>query len=121
MILVDTSVWIDHLHTADTDLVAILEAGLVVQHPMVVGELALGSLHERARFLSLLSALPRTPLATHHEVMTLVERESLYGRGLSLVDAHLVASLRLLPEGVLWTRDACLRDAAKESGVLTCR
>lgn len=117
MILVGTSVWIDHLHVSEPGLVAELDSGLVVQHPMIVGELALGSLHQRDSFLSLLSALPQMPVATHDEVLGLVEEERLYGRGLSLVDAHLLAALRLAPGAQVWTRDRGLRDAARQVGV----
>lgn len=112
MILADTSLWIDHLHQAEPRLVAELEAGTVAQHPMVAGELALGSLRDRRMILSLLAALPQVRTATHDEVMDLVDDEQLYGVGLGLVDAHLLASLRLTPEASLWTRDKRLNAAA---------
>jgi predicted nucleic acid-binding protein len=119
VILVDTSVWTDHLHHAEPGLVADLESGIVAQHPMVVVELALGSLRNRGRFISLLAGLPQTPVASHSEVGTLIEHERLYGRGLSLVDAHLLGALRLAPGTSLWTRDTRLRDAARSMGIQT--
>lgn len=119
MILVDSSIWIDHLHNPEPRLMADLESGVVAQHPMVVAELALGSLRDRGRFLSLLAALPQTPVASHDEVRTLIEREQLYGHGLSLVDVHLLASLRLAPGISLWTREKGLRNAAPGVGIQT--
>ena len=114
MILVDSAVWIDHFHTADLQLQRLLEAPLVCSHPMIVGELALGSLRHRSETLRLLAALETVPTATHDEVQHLVETHRLYGRGLSLVDAHLLASLRLLPGTRMWTRDRRLQSAAAE-------
>lgn len=86
-------------------------------HPMVVGELALGSIRARAETLALLADLEPLPEATHDEVLYLVDTHGLYGRGLSLVDAHLLASLRLSPGDKLWTRDHRLRLAAEALGV----
>ena len=117
MILVDTSVWVDHLHRTAPSLVELLNRSAVIQHPMIIGELALGSLRDRVRVLELLNDLPRSSVATHDEVMTLVSREALYGKGLSLVDAHLLASIMLTPGSRLWTRDRRLRSAAEELGV----
>ncbi len=117
MVLVDTSVWIDHLHEANPELVELLERSGVAQHPMVIGELSLGSLHDRVRVLGLLSNLPSTPVATHAEVARFVDAHVLYGKGLSLVDAHLLASVLLAPGTRLWTRDKRLQDAARGLGV----
>lgn len=117
MILVDTSVWIDHLHRSDPVLAGALEASFVSQHPMVRGELALGSLRDRGRFLALISNLPQVQLATHEEVMFLVEDKGLHGQGLSLVDAHLLAATLLTPETRLWTRDKKLRQVSRDLGV----
>lgn len=117
MILIDTSVWIDHLHRADPHLVALLERNETSVHPMVIGELSLGSIAGRDRFLSLLSALPAVTEATHEEVLLFVETRRLHGRGLSLVDAHLLASSRLSEGTRLWTRDHRLAGAAAELGL----
>ncbi|MFZ5850614.1 MAG: type II toxin-antitoxin system VapC family toxin [Actinomycetota bacterium] len=117
MILVDTSVWIDHLHRADPQLTAALEADEVGQHPYVLEELALGSIPERPRFLVLLESLRPFPLLSHGELMALVEARQLWGRGLSAVDAHLIGSVLLAPAGRLWTRDSRLRSVADECGV----
>ena len=117
MILVDTSVWIDHLHKTDRELVGALDRSVVVQHPMVIGELSLGSIRNRAKFLELLSNLPSTPAATHDEVNRFVEQHALFGQGLSLVDAHLLASVMLAPGTRMWTRDKRLAAAAERLGV----
>lgn len=112
MILVDTSVWIDHLHHAEAELVDLLDRSLVAQHPVVIGELSLGSLRSRADVLRLLANLPVTSAATHDEVMYLVEQHRLFGQGLSLVDAHLLASALVTPGTGIWTRDKRLHAAA---------
>ena len=95
MILIDTSVWIGHLHRSDQDLVDLLGRAAVAQHPMVVGELALGSLLDRELFLDLLQNLPSMPVATYAEVLHFVDRKHLYGQGQSLVDPHLLAAVIL--------------------------
>lgn len=117
MILVDTSIWVDHLHRSEPGLVALLDRSFVVQHPMVIGELALGTLRDRSTFLGYLGDLAGLPVATHEEVLAFVDANQLHGRGLSLVDAHLLASVRLAPEVRLWTRDKRLRAASRELGV----
>jgi predicted nucleic acid-binding protein len=117
VILVDTSVWIDHLHRHDAELARSLEAVKVCVHPMVIGELALGSLRNRAGVLSLLRALPSAVVATHDETMALVEARQLHGRGLSLIDAHLLASVLLTPGARLLTRDRRLAEAASDLGI----
>jgi predicted nucleic acid-binding protein len=117
MILVDTSIWIDHLHRSDATLAALLVESQVCTHSMIIGELALGSLRDRQTILGLMSDLPSMPLATHAEVLSFVEAHALYGIGLSLVDAHILAALRLSPADRLWTRDRRLRLAADKLGV----
>ena len=118
MILVDTSIWVGHLHRSEAALTALLDTSQVCTHPMIIGELALGSLRERQTILRLLSDLPSTPMATHAEVLSFVEMNALFGIGLSLVDAHLLAALRLSPADRLWTRDRRLHISANELGVL---
>ena len=117
MILVDTSVWIDHLHRHDAELARLLEAVQVCVHPMVIGEMALGSLRNRDVVLSLLRALPSAVVATHDETMALVEARQLHERGLSLVDAHLLASVLLTPGTRLFTRDRRLAASAIALGI----
>jgi predicted nucleic acid-binding protein len=117
MILVDTSIWIDHLRATEAGLVALLEEAEVCAHPMIIGELALGSLQDRSTILSLLADLPGVPVATHAEVLTFLEFHTFYGTGLSLVDAHLLAALRIAGTTELWTRDRRLQSAAERLGV----
>lgn len=104
-ILVDTAVWIDHLHRTDSQLARLLEHGLVVTHPMVIGELALGSIRNRSTVLSLLSGLPTIAEAKSQEILDLVEARALYGRGLGLVDASLLAAALIAGDVAIWTRD----------------
>ena len=111
MILVDTSVWIDHMRTGNRKLRALLNDAEVLAHAFVVGELACGTLRNREEVMALLQALPKAEAAEHGEVMGLVERERLYGRGLGWIDAHLLASARLSGAS-LWTLDRRLSKIA---------
>jgi predicted nucleic acid-binding protein len=117
VILVDTSIWIDHLHSRHPHLVEQLNTVRVATHPIVIGEMALGSIKNRRQVLHLMGDLPKIVEATHAETMTLVESRELFGKGLSLVDAHLLASVLLSPGTRLWTRDRRLREVAAEEGV----
>jgi len=114
--LVDTSVWIDHLRNDRADLRAHLEAGEVVCHPFVLGELACGSIRKRDEVLSLLAALSQVAVAEHDEVMQLLDAHQLMGKGLGWIDAHLLASARLAGQ-TLWTLDGPLKRAAQRLGV----
>ncbi len=114
MILVDTSVWIDHLRTGDAELAAHLNTSRVLMHPFVLGELACGNLHNRDEVLALLRDLPRVTVATDDEVLFFIERQALMGRGIGYVDAHLMAAVALAGSARLWTRDKRLRMVAEE-------
>lgn len=117
MILVDTSVWVAHLRAGDERLAALLDSGDVLAHPFVIGELALGSLRRRDAFLDDLRDLPRAGVATDDDVLQFIERQSLFGRGIGYVDAHLLAAARLTPEAKLWTYDRNLQRVAAELGL----
>lgn len=112
MILVDTSIWIDHLRAGDKSLSALLDAGRVLAHPFVVGELALGILRQRDIILDALSDLPQARVATDKEVLHLIDQNALSGLGIGYVDAHLLAAVRLTAGSVLWTRDKRLHRVA---------
>lgn len=117
MILVDTSVWIDHLHRSEPGLVAALGDDEVGTHPMVIEELALGSLKDRSIVLTLIGELARFPRLAHEEMLTLIEQRRLWSRGLSAVDVHLLGAAALVPGSHLWTRDKRLQLAARDVGV----
>jgi predicted nucleic acid-binding protein len=114
MILVDTSVWVDHLRRRDAALARELDAGTVLVHPFVVGEIACGLLPRRAEILSLLAELPIASVAQHGEALVFIERHRLAGRGIGYVDVHLLASAALAPGTKLWTRDRRLAVAARD-------
>lgn len=116
MILVDTSIWIDHLRAGHSTLAGLLERGLVLTHPWVVGELALGHLSYRGEVVGLLTSLPQAAVATTDEILTLVERHQLYGLGIGYVDVQLLAATRLTPDAELWTDDKRLVAAASRLG-----
>lgn len=117
MILVDSSVWIDHLRRRDAELVALLDAGVVLCHPFVIGELACGHLPNRAGFFSELANLPSAPVAAHDEALGFLDRHALNGRGIGWVDVHLLASAYLAGRAPLLTRDKRLRAIAGELGL----
>jgi predicted nucleic acid-binding protein len=113
LILVDTSVWVDHLRRADKELKSLLNEGLVLTHPFVIGELACGNLKNRDEILALLAALPKAEVASDEEALHLVAERKLYGKGLGWVDVHLLAAARL-SQSPLWTRDKNLGAVARE-------
>ena len=117
MILIDSSVWVDHLRNGDPILASLLNAGGVLAHPFVIGELALGSLRQRALILGALRDLPQAIVAQDAEVADFIERNALFGFGIGYVDAHLLASAKLTPNASLWTRDRRLHEAAMRLGV----
>ncbi|MGH8505170.1 MAG: type II toxin-antitoxin system VapC family toxin [Stenotrophobium sp.] len=115
MILVDTSVWVDHLRAGDPAVAAALERGAVLMHPFVIGELACGNLKKRSEVLWLLAELPAAPVATAQEALTFIARHALMGRGIGYVDVHLLAAVALAGSGArLWTRDRRLAAVATQ-------
>ena len=117
MILVDTSVWVKHLRSADPVLSGLLTGSSVFGHPWVTGELALGHLGDRVNVIGLLHGLPQAVVAHDDEVLRLVEQEVLSGSGIGYVDAQLLAATRLTPGAALWTRDKRLSAVASRLGV----
>lgn len=115
MILVDSSVWIDHLRVTDFTLSHYCEIGMVATHPFVIGELSLGSLRNRAGVLGALKELPQVSVARDEEVVRLIERYGLFGLGIGYIDAHLLAAVCLTPGSRLWTRDKRLLAAAERA------
>lgn len=114
--LVDTSVWIDHLRRGNARLASCLERGEVECHPFVIGELACGNLRRRSEILLLLGCLPTVTQAEHDEVLSWVESKRLMGRGLGWVDVHLLASA-MLGRTTLWTLDQRLVARAREMDI----
>jgi len=116
LVLVDTSVWVDHLRRGNRRLEALLLEARVACHPFVIGELACGTMENRAEILSLLGSLPSTPVISQEEFLEFVETNALAARGIGFVDVHLLASARLsgLP---LWTADKRLAGTARDLGL----
>ena len=117
MILADTSVWVDHLRASDKALVTLLDAGVVLAHPFVIGELALGNLSQREIVLKALADLPHASVATDAEALHFIERQALFGRGIGYIDAHLLAAVQLTAGTELWTKDKRLRAVAVQMGL----
>ncbi len=116
MTLVDTSVWIDHLRSGNRNLTDLLEADEVFVHPFVIGELACGNLQNRAEILNLLRALPQVTKAADEEVLQLIGGRNLQGKGLGLIDVHLLASC-LMERCYLLTKDTRLAAVAADMGL----
>lgn len=117
MILVDTSVWIDHLRHGDSVLSELLHARQIMAHPFVIGELALGNLQQRETVLGALRDLPRSLIASDSEVQTFIERHKLYGLGIGYVAVHLLGATFLNQDARLWTRDKRLCETAARLAV----
>ena len=116
MILVDTSVWIEHLRKGNAQLKSFLIDELVLSHPFVAGELACGGLRNREEILSLFAALPAARVAEHAEVLHFLKLHRLYGQGLGWIDVHLLASA-MLSDCAIWTLDERLRKASDKLGI----
>ena len=117
-VLVDTNIWIDHLRKTEPVLVDLLERDQVCVHQSVITELALGNLKNRSFFLKMFERLMIVRNVDDQGVRHLVEERRLWDRGLSAVDAALLASVVVTPGVSLWTRDKRLRQAARDVGVL---
>ena len=116
-VLVDTSVWVEFIRFGNAQLSALLIDGHVLMHDMVIGEVACGSAANRNERLSVMKSLPKVIHADHSEVLTLIERHQLFGRGVGYVDNHLLAATVLHGEASLWTRDKRLQAAAAQLGI----
>lgn len=117
MILIDTSVWVDHLRAGDETVIGLLDSGRVLVHPFVIGELALGNLRQRQTILTALQDLPQANAATDQEVLHFIEQHALVGLGIGYVDVHLLASTQLTAGSSLWTRDKRLLSVAERLGL----
>jgi predicted nucleic acid-binding protein len=117
VILVDTSVWVEHLRAGEPKLVNLLEQGRVMIHPFVIGELSLGNLAHREVVLGSLADLPVVTIASDDEVLRFIAANRLHGLGIGYVDAHLLASARLTPGLTLWTRDRRLEATGRGMGL----
>jgi predicted nucleic acid-binding protein len=113
MILVDTSIWVDHLRKGDLAMQGLLDRANVLCHPLIIGELAMGELNPREAILRMLRQFPVATIADEDEVLRFVSYNKLYAVGIGYIDAHLLASVRLTPGATLWTRDKRLARAAE--------
>lgn len=116
-IIADSSIWIDHINDGDAALATELKRRRILVHPMVIGEIALGSIANRRRVLDEIKVLPQVEPASHAEVLAMIEWLDLFNCGIGYVDAHLLAATRQLSGGQLWTRDKRLHAQAKRLGV----
>ncbi|HEB57226.1 MAG TPA: type II toxin-antitoxin system VapC family toxin [Gammaproteobacteria bacterium] len=112
MILVDTSIWIDHLRARNSQLIELLDRSQVLLHPFVIGELACGNLRNREEILRLLNDLPQSPVASPDEALHFIEQNQLMGKGIGYIDVHLLAATALAENTLLWTSDERLKKVA---------
>ena len=117
MIILGTSVWIDHTRENNDHLFELFKRGRILIHPFTIGEIALGSLRDGDKIITSLLEMPRPNVASEAEVLALIRNRFLAGSGIGYVDAHLLASTQLTPETSLWTRDKRLRRVAEAIGV----
>lgn len=117
MILVDTSIWIDHFNKKDARLITLLEENSVLVHPFIIGELACGNIKNRNEILELLDALPKISTVGFGEILFFINQHQLYGKGLGYIDVHLIASC-IMDDAKLYTRDKKLFRIAKEFNIL---
>lgn len=121
MILADTTLWIDLWRGRDDfitrEMQNLLIQGQIVMHPVVIAELALGSLHNRQQTLAELDGMDQLRVARLDEVRVMIETHALYSRGIGLTDAHLIASCLISPPARLWTRDIRLKSVAEALGI----
>jgi hypothetical protein len=115
VILVDTSIWVDHFRRSNAELVEGLQLDKVLLYPFIVGEIACGSLRKRADTLELLQKMPMATVAEFDEVLGYVERHRLYGKGISFIEVHLLASA-VMSSATLWTRDKRLNEVTQALG-----
>jgi predicted nucleic acid-binding protein len=114
MVLVDSSVWIDHLRKKDDVLSQLLMNGQVCIHPLIIGELACGNLRNRLSIIKLWQSLPHANHASHQEALHCLEKHSLFGKGIGFIDLHLLASTLLSTNTFLWTNDRRLKNLADD-------
>ena len=116
-VLADTSIWIDHIAGKPTPLANLLKLRRVSLHPLVIGEIAMGSLRDRKPFIDELQQLPRIHVASNAEVMAMVEWLKLFGTGIGFIDAHLLAGVKMTDNATLLTKDGGLHAQADRLGV----
>ncbi len=116
MILIDTSIWINHFNKSNAGLISLLNSTKVCIHPFIIGELSCGNISNRSEILTLLKSLPQIEPALEEEVLTLIENKELFGIGLGFVDVHLIASA-LIHNVQIWTADKSLNKTATDLGI----
>jgi predicted nucleic acid-binding protein len=117
MILADSSVWIDFFRAGNIEFEHLLDRQQIATHPFVIGEVALGSLRNPRKTISIMQSMPQAEVASHDEVMHFLDAAELAGKGIGYVDIHLLASTRIAGDMTLWTRDHRLAAAAAELNI----
>jgi predicted nucleic acid-binding protein len=113
LILVDTSVWIDHLRRPIPELTGLIAEERCLLHPYVLAEIALGNLANWSQRVIRFRALPSVEPLGAAELVDLIDRLKLQGSGLGFVDAHLLGTAATRPNVLIWSRDQKLVARAK--------
>lgn len=116
-VLVDSSIWIDHINCGHDVLESLLKQRRVLTHPLIIGEIAMGTLKNRQTILREIGKLSGTKAVTNAEVMAMVEWDKLYNKGIGFIDAHLLASVKIIENATLLTKDGRLHAQAERLGV----
>jgi predicted nucleic acid-binding protein len=118
VIIVDTSVWVDHIRGRSTPLEDILGQSRIALHPFVFGELMLMGLPKSGPFAqNAFAKYAEAIVASPPEVAAFINWAKLAGEGIGYVDAHLLMSARLTPDGKILTLDKDILAQAKRFGV----
>lgn len=112
MILLDTSVWVDHFSRKAKQLDPFLQSGQVLIHPLVIGELACGHFRNRDAVFRELHTLPYAQVGTYAEALEFIDRFNLMGLGIGYIDVHLLLSTALTESARFWTIDRRLHSIA---------
>jgi predicted nucleic acid-binding protein len=117
VIIVDTSVWVDHFRRPIKAMQELIAESSIALHPYIYGELLLGGLPGKGDVAKQLLKLQRSPVASASEAAAFIEWAELSGTGIGYVDAHLLVAAKLFSGGSVLTRDKKLREQAKRLGV----
>lgn len=117
VVLADTSIWCQYFRAGQKNLSALIEHDFLAIHPLVIGELSVGSLPRRKHTLKDLRAFRPVKPASFSETHHLIEQNCLWGMGLQWNDLAILASVVASGDVLLWTDDKRLAAAAERFNV----
>lgn len=117
-VLADTNIWCHFFRQGEPTLSKLIEHDFLTIHPLVIGELSVGTLPSRQQTIKDLRAFPALRPATYQETHHLIEENKLWGKGLQWNDLAILASVVASSDSLLWTADKRLAEAASHFGVI---